>query len=103
MFAIITTGGKQYIVSPDQKLSIEKLDGEAGEKITFSDVLFVSDDKENKVGTPTVEGATVEAEIIEQGREKKKIVFKYHNKTRQHKKKGHRQPYTQVMIKAITT
>jgi large subunit ribosomal protein L21 len=101
MFAIIKTGGKQYIVSPDQKLLIEKLDGEAGEKITFSDVLFVGDEKENKVGTPTVEGATVEAEIIEQGREKKKIVFKYHNKTRQHKKKGHRQPYTKVKINSI--
>lgn len=100
-FAVIATGGKQYKVSPDQKLQIERLVDEPGKKITFDKVLLVSDGSTTKVGTPTVKGAVVEAEVVRETREKKKIVFKYHNKTRFRKKKGHRQEKTEIKILAI--
>ena len=100
-FAVIQTGGKQYRVSPDQKLQIERLPDEVGKKITFDSVLLVSDGSETQVGTPSVKGAVVEAEILRAMRERKKIVFKYHNKTRYRKKKGHRQEKTEIKILAI--
>ena len=103
MFAIIKTGGKQYIVSPDETISVEKLEGEQGGAITFNDVLLVGDEKDVKIGTPNVEGASVKGEILAQYRDKKKIVFRYHPKTRYRKKKGHRQPLTDVKIVAINT
>ena len=101
-FAIIRTGGKQYLVSAGQKLKIEKLDAREGEKIVFDEVLLVSDDKKTDVGTPYIKSAKVEAKVLKQGRTKKIIVFKYHAKTRYRKKKGHRQSFTEVEIIKIT-
>ncbi|MEK7062293.1 MAG: 50S ribosomal protein L21 [Patescibacteria group bacterium] len=98
-FSIIQTGGKQYKVSSGQKLKIEKLDVETDGKVVFDKVLLVADGDSVKIGTPYVEGAKVEAKVLKQGREKKKIVFKYHSKTRYRKKKGHRQTFTEVEMK----
>ncbi len=101
-FAVIKTGGKQYIVSPGKKLKIEKLDvGENG-TIVFEEVLLVADGEKVDVGMPLVAGAKVEAKLITQGRAKKVIVFKYRPKARHRKKRGHRQPYTEVVIEKIT-
>ncbi len=97
-FFIIETGGKQYKVLPGQKLKIEKLEAEAGESVVFDKVLLVADGENVQIGTPYVEGAKIEAKILKQGRDKKKIVFKYHSKTRYRKKKGHRQSFTEVEI-----
>ena len=95
-------GGKQYLVLPGQKLKIEKLDAKEGGKIVFDEVLLVSDDKKVEIGAPLVKGAKVEAKVLRQGRAKKIIVFRYHSKTRYRKKKGHRQPFTEVEITKIT-
>ncbi len=100
MYAIIATGGKQYKVSEGDIITIEKLGVEAGEKVTFDQVLAVSD-KEMKVGNPTVSGVTVDASVVKEGRAKKIIVYKYKRKTGYHKKQGHRQSFTQVKIEKI--
>ena len=100
MYAIIATGGKQYKVSEGDIITIEKLGVEAGEKVTFDQVLAVSGDS-MKVGNPTVVGATVEASVVKEGRGKKVIVYKYKRKTGYHKKNGHRQAFTQVKIDKI--
>ena len=100
MYAIIATGGKQYKVSEGDVIRIEKLDVEAGETVTFDQVLAVSDG-ELKVGCPTVEGASVSATVEKQGKAKKVIVYKYKRKTGYHKKNGHRQLFTQVKIDKI--
>ena len=100
MYAIIATGGKQYKVSEGDIITIEKLGVEAGEKVTFDQVLAVSDNG-LKVGEPTVAGASVEASVIREGRAKKVIVYKYKPKTGYHKKNGHRQSFTQVKIEKI--
>lgn len=102
-FAVIKTGGKQYLVTPGQKLKIEKLETGGGAGVSFSEVLLVVDGVTAEIGAPFISGATVEAEVLKQGRERKKIVFKYHSKARYRKKKGHRQPYTEVEIKKIVT
>ncbi|MBI2065040.1 MAG: 50S ribosomal protein L21 [Candidatus Yanofskybacteria bacterium] len=101
MFAIIKTGGKQYKVSEGDVLSVEKLEHET-DKVTFDQVLLLASDKDTKVGKPLVLGAKVEAKVVEDGKGKKKMVFKYKSKTRQRKKKGHRQPYTKVQITKIS-
>ena len=100
MYAIIATGGKQYKVSEGDIITIEKLGAKAGEEVVFDQVLAVKDES-MKVGTPTVEGATVTAEVIGEGRAKKVIVYRYKPKTGYHKKNGHRQSYTKVKISAI--
>ena len=100
MYAIIATGGKQYKVSEGDIITIEKLGVEAGEKVTFDQVLVVGGD-DLKVGDPTVAGATVEASVVKKGRAKKVIVYKYKRKTGYHKKNGHRQAFTQVKIEKI--
>ena len=100
MYAIIATGGKQYKVSEGDVIRVEKLGAEAGSAYTFDQVLVVSGD-EVKVGNPTVDGATVEASVIEDGKAKKVVVYKYKRKTGYHKKQGHRQPYTKVKIEKI--
>ena len=100
MYAIIATGGKQYKVSEGDIITIEKLGVDAGEKVTFDQVLAVSGD-DLKVGNPTVSGATVEASVVKEGRAKKVIVYKYKRKTGYHKKNGHRQAFTQVKIEKI--
>ncbi|AMB99748.1 50S ribosomal protein L21 [Aerococcus urinaehominis] len=100
MYAIIQTGGKQVKVEEGQAIYIEKLEAEAGEKVTFDQVVFVGGDQV-KVGTPFVEGATVEATVEKQGKQKKVTTFKYLKKKDSHRKQGHRQPYTKVVIDAI--
>ena len=99
MYAIIATGGKQYKVSEGDIITIEKLGVEAGEKVTFDQVLAVSDNG-MKVGAD-VANATVEASVVKEGRAKKVIVYKYKRKSGYHKKNGHRQLYTQVKIEKI--
>ena len=99
MYAIIATGGKQYKVSEGDIIRVEKLDAEAGSSFTFDNVIAVSADS-LKVGDD-VKGATVSATVMEQGRGKKVVVYKYKRKTGYHKKNGHRQAYTQVKIEKI--
>ena len=100
MYAIIQTGGKQIKVEEGQTVYVEKLAAEAGETVTFDNVLFVGGENV-KVGSPTVEGATVTGKVEKQGRAKKITVFKYKPKKNQHKKQGHRQPYTKDVIEKI--
>ena len=99
MYAIIATGGKQYKVAEGDVLKVEKLDAEAGNTVTFDQVIAVSDGS-LKVGAD-VANASVTATVMEQGRRKKVIVYKYKTKTGYHKKNGHRQSYTQVKIEKI--
>ena len=99
MYAIIATGGKQYKVSEGDVIKVEKIDAEAGNTVTFDQVIAVSDNT-LKVGVD-VANATVTATVMEQGRGKKVIVNKYKRKTGYHKKNGHRQAYTQVKIEKI--
>ena len=99
MYAIIATGGKQYKVSEGDVIKVEKLDVEKGNTVTFDNVIAVSNDS-LKVGAD-VANATVSATVIDQGRDRKVIVYKYKRKTGYHKKNGHRQAYTQVKIDKI--
>ena len=101
MYAILATGGKQYKVSEGDIITIEKLGVDAGETVTFDQVLAVNDGSKLVVGNPTVEKATVTASVVKEGRSKKVIVYKYKRKTGYHKKNGHRQPFTQVKIEKI--
>jgi len=103
MFAVIKTGGKQYIVEPGKKLKVEKLDVGADNRVVFDQVMLVVNSDQVAVGTPTVAGARVEAKVIKQGRSKKVIVFKYRPKARHRVKRGHRQHYTEVEIIRIAT
>lgn len=100
-FAVIKTGGKQYIVTEGQTLTVEKLVHDT-DKVTFNEVLLVADEKKASIGQPLVQGATVTATVIGDGKGDKKIVFRFKAKTRYHKKKGHRQPFTKVKIEKIT-
>jgi len=97
MIAIIKTGGKQYIVKPGDKLKIEKLLKEVGEKFSFSDVLLVEKGDKVEVGAPLVK-AEVTAKVLSHGKGDKIIVFKYKPKKRESRKIGHRQPYTEIEI-----
>jgi large subunit ribosomal protein L21 len=100
-FSVIETGGKQYRVSAGQKLKIEKLEVKAGDKVVFDTVLLTAVAGAVQVGAPYVTGATTEAKVIGDVRGEKKIVFKYHSKTRARKKKGHKQDYTEIEITKI--
>lgn len=96
------TGGKQYKVSEGIILKVEKLEAEVGDKITFDEILFLTDSEGNvKVGNPVVSDAKIIAEVIQQGREKKVIVYKYKRRKNYHKKQGHRQPFTKLKIEKI--
>ena len=101
MYAIIKTGGKQYKVAEGDSVFVEKLDAEEGSSVTFDEVILVANGDDVKVGTPLVDGAKVTAKVEKQGKEKKVVTFKYKPKKHTHNKKGHRQPYTKVMIDAI--
>ena len=100
MYAIIVTGGKQYKVSEGDVLFVEKLEAAEGEAVKFDQVLAVSGD-ETVIGTPIVEGASVDATVVKNGKAKKVIVFKYKPKKGSKTKQGHRQPYTKVKIDKI--
>lgn len=101
MYAVIVTGGKQYKVSEGDTLFIEKLTAEEGEAVTFDQVLMVGNGENVTVGAPAVEGATVEAKVLKNGKAKKIYVFKMKRKKNYRRKKGHRQPFTKVEITKI--
>ena len=101
MYAVIKTGGKQYRVAANDKLNVEKLEGEAGSTIEFTEVLMVGQGASVKVGTPTVPGAKVTAEVVKQGRGPKLIAFKKRRRKNSRRKRGHRQHQTVVRIKEI--
>ena len=100
MYAIIQTGGKQYRVQEGDEFKVEKLDAKAGDKVVFDEVLTVGGDK-LIVGKPFVEGYAVTAEVLEQGKNDKVIIYKYKAKKDERTKNGHRQPYTLVKVTAI--
>ena len=100
MYATIATGGKQYKVADGDIINAENLGVAAGEAVTFDQVLAVNNG-ELAIGCPTVEGATVSATVVKEGKAKKVIVYKYKRKSGYHKKNGHRQQYTQVKIEKI--
>ena len=100
--AIIKTGGKQYLVSEGQKLKIEKLNRNEGDEFDFDQVLLFINGEEVRIGQPYVEGIKIKAKILKNGRGQKKMVFRYKNKTRYKKKKGHRQPFTEIEILSIS-
>ncbi len=102
MFAVIKTGGKQYRVAAGDVITVEKLDGEAGGKVSFGDVLMVSDGGTVRVGAPTLAGASVAGELIETAKGEKVIVFKKKRRSTYRRKRGHRQLESKVRITAIS-
>lgn len=101
MYAIIKTGGKQYRVAEGDKIFVEKLATEVDSEVVFDEVLAVINDGDVKVGSPLVDGAKVTAKVLEQGKEKKILVFKYKSKSNYRRRQGHRQPFTKVVIEKI--
>ncbi len=101
MYAIFETGGKQYKVSEGDVIRVEKLNVEEGDTVTFDRVLLVNRSGKVSAGTPVVEGARIEAKVLEQGKGPKILVFKYKSKVQYRKRKGHRQPFTRVQIEKI--
>ena len=101
MYAIIESCGKQYKVSEGDVVSFEKLDAEEGKKVSFDKVILVSDDKKVEVGAPYVKGVKVEGKVVEHGKGKKIIVYKYKAKKNYRRTQGHRQPFTKVEITKI--
>lgn len=102
MYAIIATGGKQYRVSEGDVLKLEKLPAEVGQEYILDQVLMLKDDSGNvKVGTPVVENARVTVTVVEQGRNKKIIVYKYKRRKNERKKQGHRQAFTRIKVEKI--
>jgi len=102
MLAIIRTGGKQYIVTPGEKIKIEKIVKKEGSEISFPEVLLLEKNKKIEVGLPLIKGVKVIGKVVRQGKAKKVIIFKYKAKKRYKVKKGHRQPFTEVEILKIT-
>jgi large subunit ribosomal protein L21 len=101
MYAVVSTGGKQYKVQKGETLRIEKIPGDVGGKVTLDKVLLVADGENIRVGQPMIEKAAVQASIVEQDRAKKILVFKYKRRKRYRRKAGHRQPYTAIRIDGI--
>ena len=102
MQAIIETGGKQYLVAPNEKLIIEKLEASEGDSVVFDKVLLTTDDSSVSVGKPYLTGAKVMAKVLAQQRGEKIVVFKYRAKSRYRRKQGHRQSETVVQIESIS-
>ena len=102
MYAVIKTGGKQYSVKVGDVVYVEKLNAEDNSEVTFDQVLAVGEEGSVKVGAPVVEGASVEAKIVKNGKGKKIRIFKYNPKKGYRKRQGHRQPYTKVEIGKIS-
>ena len=103
MFAVIKTGGKQYTVDADDLLRVEKLDAEAGSSVTFDEVLMVGNGTDTTIGAPLVEGASVVAEVVDQGRSRKVIIFKKRRRQNSRRRNGHRQAFTLVKVTDILT
>ena len=101
MYAIVKTGGKQYKVAQGDVLFVEKLEANEGDVVTLDQVLAVAGENGLAVGAPVVEGATVTAKVVAQGKAKKVIVYKYKAKKDYRRKQGHRQPYTKLVIESI--
>ncbi len=101
MYAIVDSGGKQYRVKEGDILKVEKLAGEVGDNVSFDKILMFSDDENVNIGTPLLEDVTVNGHIVEQGKAKKIIVFKYKRRKRYRRKQGHRQQFTAVKIDSI--
>jgi large subunit ribosomal protein L21 len=101
MYAVIASGGKQYRVQTGETIRLEKLSGDVGDKVAFDNVLMFADGDTIKIGQPMLGGITVRGHIAEQDKNKKIIVFKYKRRTRYHRKRGHRQPFTAVTIDSI--
>jgi len=101
MYAVVATGGKQYRVQEGDTLRIEKIPGEVGSDVAFDQVLMVSDGDDVKVGQPVIENAVVNGTIVEQGKGRKILVFKYKRRKRYRRKQGHRQLFTAVKIGTI--
>jgi large subunit ribosomal protein L21 len=101
MYAVISSGGKQYRVEQGDVLRIEKINGEVGAPVSFDKILMFSDGEKVRVGTPVLDDVSVQGHIIEQGRAKKIIVFKYKRRKRYRRKQGHRQSYTAIKIDAL--
>ncbi len=101
MYAVIKTGGKQYRVAADEVLTVEKVAGDAGAMVEFTEVLMVAGSADPKIGKPTISGAKVTAEVVEQGRAPKVIAFKKRRRKNSRRKRGHRQEQTTVRIKEI--
>jgi large subunit ribosomal protein L21 len=101
MYAIVRTGGKQYRVEEGRAVQVDRLSASEGERVELTDVLLIGNEDDVLVGTPTVEGARVLAEVERQGRDKKIVVFKYKAKVRTRKKTGHRQPFTRLLVQEI--
>ena len=102
MYAVVATGGKQYKVQEGQVLRVEKIDGDVGAPVNFDQVLLFNDGENVNVGQPVLENATVSGHIVEQGKARKIIVFKYKRRKRFRRKQGHRQQFTAVKIDTIT-
>ena len=102
MYAVIKTGGKQYKVAPGDTLKVELLEGAKGDTLELSDVLLIEKDGNVTVGRPTVEGAKVTAEVVSQGRGRKILVFKHKRRKSYRKMHGHRQEFTELLIKEIS-
>ena len=101
MYAVIKTGGKQYKVEKGSTLRVEKLDGDAGAKLEFNEVLLVADGENVQIGTPMLGGAKVSAEIVAQEKGEKLIVFKFRRRKAYRRKNGHRQQYTAIKVTDI--
>jgi len=103
MLAVIKTGGKQYIVTPGEKIKIEKIAKKEGSEISFPEVLLLEKGKKIEIGTPLIKGVKVIGKIVRHGKAKKVIIFKYKAKKREKTKKGHRQPFSEVEITKIVS
>ena len=98
MYAVVNTGGKQYKVQKGETLRIEKIPGEVGNSVTFDKVFMVADGENIRVGQPVLENVAIQAQIVEQDKAKKILIFKYKRRKRYRRKNGHRQPFTAIRI-----
>ena len=102
MYAVIKTGGKQYRVQPGETVQVEKLEVEVGASVEFNEVLLVADGENVRLGTPHVAGVKVVADVVDQGRDAKILVYKYRRRKAWHRKQGHRQPFTALKVTEIS-
>ena len=101
MYAVVATGGKQYRINEGDRIRVEKLNGDTGDKVVLDRVLMLGEGEKSKIGSPILEGAKVKAEIVDQYRGEKIVVFKYKKRKNYRRKMGHRQSYTDLRIEKI--